>query len=73
MNENRHAVVHDGVVTNIIVTNEDTPEGWTAEYAESIGAIIDDLPEGSEVGIGWMRSKSGRYKAPPAPPPVEEE
>ena len=58
----RHAIIADGVVTNIAVADADfaAEQGWVA--------IPDDLP----VAAGWTYSEGSFYAPLPAPVPVPE-
>lgn len=55
----RFALVHDGVVDNVIVADG-------AGFGQSLGFTTIELPEGSPVGPGWLHD--GQSFAEPAPP-----
>ncbi|MGQ7792909.1 hypothetical protein ACUN0C_10915 [Faunimonas sp. B44] len=54
----RYAVVEDGVVTNVVLWDSETP--WAPEAGEAIACPID-------VGIGWACDGEG-FRPPPDRP-----
>jgi hypothetical protein len=53
----RHAIIESGVVTNVVLANE--------QFAAEQGWVV--APD--DVGPGWLYA-DGVFSAPPAPPPV---
>lgn len=63
--EQRHALLVGDEVRNVIVTGDDTPDGWLGKYVADHPEFTSsiDVDSATPVSIGWLR-RANKFVAP---------